>query len=75
MSNESNPNEPTIYQIRVGGRLGEQWAAWFEQMTLTQTENGETIITGPVVDQTALYGLLRKVRDLGLPLISVSQLK
>lgn len=64
-------NKPTIYQIRIGGQLGEQWTAWFDKMTLTQADNGDTLLIGPVVDQTALHGLLRKVRDLGLPLISV----
>jgi len=64
-------NKPTIYQIRIGGQLGEQWAVWFDQMTLTRTDNGDTLLTGPVVDQAALHGLLRKVRDLGLPLVSV----
>lgn len=75
MSNKSESNEPTIYQIRIGGRLGEQWTAWFTQMTLTLADNGDTLLTGPVVDQAALHGLLRKVRDLGLPLISVVQLQ
>ncbi|MAU01234.1 MAG: hypothetical protein CL608_29165 [Anaerolineaceae bacterium] len=75
MSNKSESNEPTIYQIRIGGRLGEQWTAWFAQMTLTVADNGDTLLTGPVVDQAALHGLLRKVRDLGLPLISVVQLQ
>ena len=64
-------NKPTIYQIRIGGQLGEQWTEWFDQMTLTQADNGDTLLIGPVVDQSALHGLLRKVRDLGLPLISV----
>ncbi len=68
-------NKPTIYQIRIGGQLGEQWTAWFDQMTLTQADNGDTLLTGPVVDQSALHGLLRKVRDLGLPLISVVQIQ
>lgn len=72
MSNKPKSNKPTIYQIRIGGRLGEQWAAWFEHMTLTVADNGDTLLTGPVVDQAALHGLLRKVRDLGLPLISVT---
>ena len=67
-------NKPTTYQIRIGGQLDEQWAAWFEQMALTLADNGDTLLTGPVVDQAALLGLLRKVRDLGLPLISVVQL-
>ena len=59
---------------RIGGRLGEQWAARFAQMTLTLADNGDTLLTGPVVDQAALHGLLRGVRDLGLPLISVVQI-
>lgn len=75
MSNKPHSNEPTIYQIRIGGQLGEQWIAWFGQMTLTQADNGDTLLTGPVVDQAALHGLLRKVRDLGLPLISVVQIQ
>ena len=75
MSSRLDSNEPTIYQIRIGGRLGEQWTAWFAQMTLTVADNGDTLLTGPVVDQAALHGLLRKVRDLGLPLISVVQLQ
>lgn len=64
-------NKPTIYQIRIGGQLGEQWTTWFDKMTLTQADNGDTLLIGPVADQSALHGLLRKVRDLGLPLISV----
>lgn len=75
MSNKPNLTEPTIYQIRIGGQLGEQWQTWFAQMTLTQADNGDTLLTGPVVDQAALHGLLRKVRDLGLPLISVIQIQ
>jgi hypothetical protein len=64
-----------VYQIRLKGHLGRQWTAWFEGLTLTLEENGETLLTGPVVDQAALYGLLRKVRDLGLPLLAVTQVK
>jgi len=62
---------PTTYQIRIRGCLGCEWAAWFSDMTITEAD-GDTILTGPVVDQAALYGLLRRVRDLGMPLISVS---
>jgi len=76
MANERLPTrdsgEPVVYQLRVKGHLGAQWGAWFGGMTVTQTANGETLITGLVADQAALYGLLRKVRDLGLPLLSVS---
>lgn len=68
-----NPDEPKIYQIRIKGQLGEQWADWFEGLTITQAD-GDTILTGSVVDQAALYGLLKKVRDLGVPLISVTQM-
>jgi hypothetical protein len=60
-----------IYQIRIKGHLGREWTDWFEGLTLTALDNGETLLTGPVVDQAALYGLLRKVRDVGLPLLSV----
>jgi hypothetical protein len=62
------------YQIRIKGHLDSQWSSWFESLTVTLEDNGETLITGPVVDQAALYGLLRKVRDLGMPLISVISL-
>ena len=54
--------------------MDQQWAAWFEGLAIQQTNNGETILTGPVQDQAALHGLLRKIRDLGLPLIEVSQM-
>ena len=62
-----------IYQIRVKGHLGSQWAEWFGGLTVTLEDNGETVLTGPVVDQAALHGLLKKVRDLGMPLLSVVQ--
>jgi len=71
----TEPNQPTVYRIRLAGHLSEQWAAWFEDMTITLEETGETLLTGPVVDQAALHGLLRKVRDLGVPLLSIERLK
>ena len=75
MSNEINseidPGQPLVYQIRIKGHLGREWADWFEGLTLTALDNGETLLTGSVVDQAALHGLLRKVRDLGMPLLSV----
>jgi hypothetical protein len=63
-------DRPMVYQIRIEGHLGPRWSGWFEGLTITQEEGGETLLTGPVVDQAALHGLLRKVRDLGIPLIS-----
>ena len=60
------------YEIRVKGHLDTRWAAWFDGLTLTHHNDGSTIIGGPVADQAALYGLLQKTRDLGLPLISVN---
>ena len=60
-----------VYQIRIKGHLGRQWTDWFGGLTITLEDNGDTFLTGPVVDQAALHGLLKKVRDLGLPLISV----
>jgi hypothetical protein len=63
------------YQIVVQGHLDEQSRYWFEGLTITLEENGDTLLTGPVVDQAALFGLLRKVRDLGMPLLSVIRLK
>jgi hypothetical protein len=70
---EHNPavNQPEIYQIRLKGHLGREWADWFEGLTITLEEDGDTLLTGPVIDQAALHGLLKKVRDLGLPLVSV----
>jgi hypothetical protein len=79
MSNNSdpttNPSQPVIYQIRINGHLGREWTDWFEGLTITLEEDGDTLLTGPVVDQAALHGLLKKVRDLGLPLISVIQVQ
>ena len=64
--------EPDRYAIRVKGHLTERWAAWFDDMTLTRHADGTTVIDGPVADQSALHGLLCKVSDLGLPLVSVT---
>jgi len=69
----SMPQE--FYQITVKGHLDNRWANWFEGLTITREDNGETLLTGPVVDQAALHGLLRKVRDLGLPLLSVTRVR
>ena len=67
-------HEPGRYEIRIKGHLNNRWAAWFEGLTITREDNGETRLRGPVVDQAALHGLLRKVRDLGLPLVAVIQI-
>lgn len=64
--------EPAVYQITVKGQLSADWRAWFDGMTITQDGTGATLITGPVADQAALHGLLRKVRDLGLTLLALS---
>jgi hypothetical protein len=69
---DTSTSNGQYYEIRLKGHLGSQWAEWFEGLTITLEENGDTLLTGQVVDQAALHGLLKKVRDLGLPLVSVS---
>ncbi len=79
MSNNFRPeldsSQPSAYQIRIKGHLGCQWAEWFGGLAVTLEENGDTLLTGPVADQAALHGLLKKVRDLGTPLISVNRVR
>jgi hypothetical protein len=65
------PHDPTEYEIRLTGHLDSRWAAWFDGMSLSTESDGTTVLSGPVADQAALHGLLRRVRDLGLPLVSV----
>jgi hypothetical protein len=65
-------DQPQVYQIRIKGYLSQQWTDWFEGLTITPEENGDTLLTGVVVDQAALHGILKRVRDLGVPLLSVN---
>ncbi len=64
-----------IYRITIKGHLDSEWADWFDGLTITMVDNGETILSGPVVDQTALHGVLIKIRDLGLPLLSLTRVE
>ncbi len=72
MAEVIDSSQPTIYQIRVKSHLGSDWTDWFEGLTITLEEGGDTLLTGPLIDQAALHGLLKKVRDLGMPLVSVN---
>lgn len=69
---DRDTDHPVVYQIRVKGHLSQQWVDWFEGLTILPEEDGNTLLTGPVIDQAALYGILKKVRDLGLSLLSVN---
>ena len=64
-----------FYQIRIKGHLDDKWSDWFEGLAITLEANGETLLSGPVADQAALYGLLKKVRNLGLTLLSVNRVE
>jgi hypothetical protein len=75
LSLESYPGQPMDYQIRVKGHLSSQWTEWFEGLTITLEEDGNTLLTGTVIDQAALHGLLKKVRDLGVPLLSINSVR
>jgi hypothetical protein len=72
---ESEHVRPEVYQIVVKGHLDSEWSDWFEGLTITLVDNGETILSGPVVDQTALHGVLIKIRDLGLPLLALTRIE
>ena len=69
---EHDPRQPTVYQIRIQGHLSQRWTDWFEGLTITLEEDGNTLLGGPVVDQSALHGILKKIRNLGMPLLSVN---
>lgn len=79
MPNEQNlgsdPDEPKIFQIRIQGHLGQQWAGWFDGLTIVLEEDGNTLLSGLVIDQSALHGILKKIRDLGMPLLAVNQVE
>lgn len=71
----SYQKQSNVYQIRINGSLDSQWSAWFEGFAVTPDDDGNTLLTGSVVDQSALHGLIKKIRDLGLTLISVVQVQ
>lgn len=79
MADERNPkidpDQPMIYRIRIKGQLDRKWIDWFGDVTITLEESGNTLLTCPVIDQAALHGLLKKVRDLGMPLLSVNRVE
>src|SRR6476619_6083622 len=68
---QTDTRHPIVYQIRLKGHMRHQWSDWFGGLSITLEDNGDTLLIGPVIDQAALYGVLRTVRDLGLPLVSV----
>jgi hypothetical protein len=71
---ERDPDEPRIFEIRIQGHLSQQWQDWFEGLIITLEEEGNTLLSGPVADQSALHGILKRIRDLGMPLLSVNSL-
>ncbi len=74
-SQRTDPAWPAVYQIRIEGHLGPAWTGWFAGMSIALEDNGDTLLTGAVVDQAALHGVLKRVRDLGVPLVSVNRLE
>ncbi len=74
-SSTPDTDQPMVYHIRITGHLGREWTDWFEGLAITLEDNGDTLLTGLVVDQAALHGVLKKVRDLGMPLLSVARVR
>ena len=74
MNPSHQQDQPVIYEIRVKGVLDEQWSSWLDGMTIVPQISGETLLTGPVRDQAALHGLIIKIRDMGLPLLSIKRM-
>jgi hypothetical protein len=72
---KAGPDELVVYQIRIRGHLGAGWTDWFGNVSITLEDNGETLLIGQMLDQAALHGLLKKVRDLGMPLLSVMRME
>jgi hypothetical protein len=72
---ERKPDQPMVYQIRIKGHLGQQWTDWFDGLTVRLEEDGNTLLSGVVIDQSALHGTLKKIRDLGMPLLSVNSIE
>lgn len=66
------PDQPSVFQIRIKGHLGHEWTDWFDGMAITLEDDGNTLLTGSVADQATLHGLIKKVRDLGMPLVSIN---
>ena len=75
LDSQVNSSQPMVYHIRLKGHLDHQWTDWFGGVTVTLEDNGETLLTAPLTDQAALHGLLKKVRDLGLPLLAVNRVE
>jgi hypothetical protein len=73
-TDDHRPHPVPHYEIRLAGHLGARWSAWFDGLTVVRAADGTTVLTGPVVDQAALHGLLQKLRDIGIPLVSLTQI-
>ena len=72
---KSDADQPMVYEIRIKGHLSHLSAGWFDGLTITLENNGNTLLTGAVIDQSALHGILKKIRDLGMPLLSVNSVE